>query len=143
MHTIFIAGHYYSSGSPYLYTREDAKNTDFNLQVIADVSCDIDGPVASTIRSSTIANPIYGYGKIAEQEVDFKQSDAIAVMAVNNLPCELPKDASEYFGNEMAEKILPYLINGDNQQIIKNATICENGDLTQNFEYLRNYINGN
>jgi len=140
---IFIAGHYYSFGSPYLFTREDAKDTDFNLQVIADVSCDIDGPVASTIRSSTIANPIYGYNKISEQEVDFKQSDAIAVMAVNNLPCELPKDASEDFGNEMLEKILPSLINGDNQQIIKHATICKNGDLTQNFEYLRDYLNGN
>jgi alanine dehydrogenase len=140
---IFIAGHYYSSGSPYLFTREDAKNTDFNLQVIADISCDIDGPVASTIRSSTIENPIYGYNKISEQEVDFKQGDAIAVMAVNNLPCELPKDASEDFGNEMLENILPSLINSDNQQIIANATICKDGDLTPNFEYLRDYINGN
>ena len=76
------------------------------MQVIADISCDINGPVASTIRSSTIENPIYGYSKISEQEVDFKQSDAIAVMAVNNLPCELPKDASEYFGNEMSSQRL-------------------------------------
>jgi hypothetical protein len=64
-------------------------------------------------------------------------------MAVNNLPCELPKDASEDFGNEMLEKILPSLINGDNQQIIANATICKDGDLTPNFEYLRDYVNGN
>jgi len=140
---IFIAGHYYSFGSPYLFTREDVKNKDFNLQVVADISCDIDGPVASTIRSSTIENPIYGYNKISEQEADFKQSDAIAVMAVNNLPCELPKDASEDFGNEMLEKIFPSLINSDNQQIIANATICKDGDLTPNFEYLRYYINGN
>jgi len=140
---IFIAGHYYGFGSPYLFTRKDARNADFNLKVIADISCDIDGPVASTIRSSTIENPIYGYNKISEQEVDFKQSDAIAVMAVNNLPCELPKDASEDFGNEMLEKILPSLINGDNDQIIENATICRDGDLTPNFEYLRDYINGN
>ena len=58
---IFIAGHYYSSGSPYLFTREDAKRSDFNIKVVADVSCDIDGPVASTIKPSTIADPIYGY----------------------------------------------------------------------------------
>jgi hypothetical protein len=64
-------------------------------------------------------------------------------MAVNNLPCELPKDASEDFGNEMLEKILPSLINGDNQQIIANATICKDGDLAPNFEYLRDYVNGN
>ena len=139
---IFIAGHYYASGSPYLFTREDAKSKSFNLQVVADISCDIDGPVASTIRSSTIADPIYGYNPIAEQEVPFQEDDAIAVMAVSNLPCELPKDASEDFGNEMLDKIFPFLINGDKEKIIWNATICSSGDLTSNFEYLRDYING-
>ena len=140
---IFIAGHYYSSGSPYLFTREDAKCSDFNIKVIADVSCDIDGPVASTIKPSTIANPIYGYNPLTEGEDDFNKSGVIAVMAVDNLPCELPKDASEDFGNEMIDKILPSLILNDEQQIIKNATICKAGDLTPNFEYLRNYVNGN
>jgi hypothetical protein len=140
---IFIAGHYYSSGSPYLFTKQDAKYSDFNLQVVADISCDINGPVACTIKPSTIANPIYGYDKQTGQEVDFSNEDAIAVMAVDNLPCELPKDASEDFGNEMLEKILPSLIMSDDEQIIENATICKNGDLTPNFEYLRNYVNGN
>ena len=140
---IFIAGHYYSSGSPYLFTREDAKHSDFNIKVVADVSCDIDGPVASTIRPSTIVDPIYGYNPISETEDSFLQEGNIAVMAVDNLPCELPKDASEDFGNEMLEKILPSLIMSDDEQIIENATICKNGDLTPNFEYLRNYVNGN
>ena len=139
---IFIAGHYYASGSPYLFTRKDAKSHDFNLKVIADISCDIDGPVASTIRPSTISNPIYGYHPITEQEVYFKEEDSIAVMAVSNLPCELPKDSSEDFGNDIIEKVLPYLINGDDEEIISNATICTEGDLNPNFEYLRQYING-
>lgn len=140
---IFIAGHYYASGSPYLFTREDAKNIDFNLKVVADISCDIDGPVASTIRASTIIDPVYGYNPRTEQEVSFKEENAIAVMAVSNLPCELPKDASEDFGNELLEKIIPCLINEANSQIISNATICSGGDLTSNFEYLRGYIDGN
>ena len=140
---IFIAGHYYSSGSPYLFTRKDAKHSDFNIKVVADVSCDIDGPVASTIRPSTIVDPIYGYNPISETEDSFLQEGNIAVMAVDNLPCELPKDASEDFGNELLEKILPSLIMSDDEQIIENATICKNGDLTPNFEYLRNYVNGN
>ena len=140
---IFIAGHYYSSGSPYLFTREDTKYSDFKIKVVADVSCDINGPIACTIKPSTIADPIYGYDKQTGQEVDFSNEDAIAVMAVDNLPCELPKDASEDFGNEILEKILPSLIMSDDEQIIENATICKNGDLTPNFEYLRNYVNGN
>ena len=138
---IFIAGHYYASGSPYLFTREDAKSEKFRLQVIADISCDIDGPVASTIRPSIITDPIYGYNKNSEKEVFFKDHDAIAVMAVSNLPCELPKDASEDFGNDMLEKVIPLLINGDPNNIIAEATICKDGDLTLNFEYLRDYIN--
>ncbi len=140
---IFIAGHYYSSGSPFLFTREDAKSPDFNLKVVADVSCDINGPVACTIKPSTIANPIYGYDKQSEQEIDFRNEGAVAVMAVDNLPCELPKDASEDFGNEMLAKIIPSLLISDDEQIIANATICKVGDLTPNFEYLRNYVNGN
>ena len=140
---IFIAGHYYSSGSPFLFTREDAKSSDFNLKVIADVSCDVNGPVACTIKPSTISNPIYGYDKQSEQEIDFRNKGAIAVMAIDNLPCELPKDASEDFGNEMLAKILPSLLISDDDHIIKNATICKEGDLMPNFEYLRNYVNGN
>ena len=140
---IFIAGHYYSYGSPYLFTRNDAKSIDFDLKVVADISCDINGPVACTIKPSTIANPIYGYDKQLEQEVDFRNEDAIAVMAVDNLPCELPKDASEDFGNEMLDKVIPSLIISDDEQIIYNATICKDGDLTPNFEYLRNYVKGN
>jgi len=139
---IFIAGHYYSAGSPYLFTREDAKSEDFNLKVVADISCDIDGPVACTIRASTIENPIFGYHPISEKEDDFTKEGVIAVMAVDNLPSELPKDASEDFGNNLLEKIFPLLINEDKDGIIESATICKNGDLTPNFEYLRGYLNG-
>ena len=139
---IFIAGHYYSSGSPYLFTRDDAKLDDFNLKVVADISCDIDGPVASTIRPSIIEDPIYGYDPLMEQEVPFHTDNAIAVMAVSNLPCELPKDASEDFGNEMLDRIFPLLIHGDKDQVISSATICKSGDLTPNFEYLRDYVQG-
>ena len=92
---IFIAGHYFGSGSPYLFTRFDARSEAFKIRVVADISCDIDGPVASTIRPSSISNPIYGYNPITEMEDDFSIDGIIAVMAVDNLPCELSKDASE------------------------------------------------
>ena len=99
----FIAGHFFGDGSPFLFTKEDAKSPDFKIQLIADISCDIDGPVASTIRASTIADPMYGYNPHTESEVDYKDKDAIVVMAVDNLPCELPKDASEGFGTMFLE----------------------------------------
>ncbi|GAL71192.1 lysine ketoglutarate reductase [Jejuia pallidilutea] len=94
----YIAGHFYGDGAPYLYTREDVKSPDFNIKVVADISCDVDGPVATTLRVSTIADPIYGYHPETEQEIDYKDDNAITVMAVDNLPCELPQDASEGLG---------------------------------------------
>jgi len=138
---IFIAGHFYSSGSPYLFTKKDAKASDFKIKVIGDISCDIDGPVPTTIRSSSILDPIYGYNVITCEEDDYRKEKVIAVMAVDNLPCELPIDSSEYFGNELLNKVLPLLIRGD--EIINKATICKNGDLTPYFEHLRDYVEGN
>ncbi len=140
---IFIAGHYYSEGSPFFFTREDVKSHHFKIKTVADISCDINGPIACTIRSSEINAPIYGYNPITEKEDDFTKEGVIAVMAVDNLPSELPKDASEDFGENLIEKIFPLLLNEDNDEIIENATICQNGDLMQNFEYLRNYLDGN
>ena len=140
---IFIAGHYYSANSPFLFTSHDARSSELNLKVVADISCDINGPVASTIRSSSISEPIYGYNPITEGEDDYMKENVIAVMAIDNLPCELPKDASEFFGRKMLEKVFPNLINQDNEDMIKNATICKDGDLTTKFEYLRDFISKN
>ena len=139
---MFIAGHYYSADSPYLFTREQAKLSSFNIKTVADVSCDIDGPVACTIAPSTIANPIYGYNPLTELIDDITKPDVITVMAVDNLPCELPKDASEDFGAEMIKHILPCLLTEDPTNIIERATICENGKLTKHYKYLSNYVLG-
>lgn len=112
----YIAGHFFGDGAPYLYTREDAKHPDFKIKVVADVSCDIDGPVATTFRPSTIANPIYGYEPKSETEIDFKDPKAIAVMAVDNLPAELPRDASDGFGEAFSKYVIPAFFNGDKDE---------------------------
>ncbi|MFQ3239524.1 MAG: alanine dehydrogenase [Olleya marilimosa] len=138
----FIAGHFYGDGAPYFFTREDAKHPDFKINLIADISCDIDGPVASTIRPSTIADPFYGYNPKTEKEVAFDDKDAITVMAVDNLPCELPKDASEGFGEMFLKHVIPAFFNYDADGILKRAKITENGKLTKRFSYLQNYVDG-
>jgi len=138
----YIAGHFYGDGAPYLYTREDVKSTDFNIKVVADISCDVDGPVASTLRASTIADPIYGYDPETESEIDYKDDKAITVMAVDNLPCELPQDASEGFGEMFLEHVIPAFFNNDKDDVLKRAKITENGKLTPSFYYLNNYVLG-
>lgn len=139
---LFIAGHFYGDGAPSFFTREEAKMTDFNIKYVADISCDVNGPVASTIRSSTIADPIYGYDPETEQEVDFKNPKAIVVMAVDNLPCELPKDASEGFGDMFLQHVIPAFYNTDKDGILARAKMTENGKLTERFSYLQDYVDG-
>ncbi len=138
----YIAGHFYGDGAPYLYTRANVKSPDFNIKVVADISCDVDGPVATTLRASTIADPIYGYDPQTETEIDYKHENAIVVMAVDNLPCELPKDASEGFGEMFLQHVIPAFFNGDKDGILERAKMTENGKLTERFAYLQNYIDG-
>jgi len=139
----FIAGHFYGSGAPYLFTRDDAKRPDFNINLVADISCDVDGPVASTLRASTIADPFYGYDARSESEVAYNTKGAITVMAVDNLPCELPKDASEGFGDTFLKHVIPAFFNGDIDGVLGRAKMTENGQLTERFSYLQDYVDGN
>lgn len=139
----FIAGHFYGDGAPYLFTREDAKDPAFRINLVADVSCDIDGPVASTIRPSTIADPFYGYDPVTESEVPFGTPNSIAMMAVDNLPCELPKDASEGFGEMFLEHVIPAYFNGDAEGVLERALMTtSNGTLTERYSYLNDYVEG-
>ena len=138
----FIAGHFYGNGAPYLFTREDAKSQKFKIQFVADISCDLNGPVASTLRASTIAAPFYGYNPVTESEVDYKDKEAIAVMAVDNLPCELPKDASEGFGELFLKNVVPAFFNNDKDGILQRAKMTEKGKLTKRFSYLQDYVDG-
>lgn len=139
---VYMAGHFFGDGAPYIYTREDAKSKDFKIRVVADISCDIDGPVATTIRSSTIADPIYGYHPNREEEVDFKDPKAIVVMAVDNLPCELPKDASEGFGTMFMEHVIPAFFNNDIDGVLERARMTQSGKLTDRYSYLQDYVDG-
>lgn len=138
----FIAGHFYGAGAPAFYTAEDLKSPAFKIKYVADISCDIAGPIASTIRPSTIAEPFYGYSPETGGEVDFRENTAITVMAVDNLPCELPKDASEGFGQMFLDHVFPAFFNGDKDGVLQRSKMTENGKLTERFRYLQDYVEG-
>ncbi len=139
---IFMAGHFYANGSPQILSREMLSAPDNKIKVIADISCDVDGPIAATVRASTIADPIYGYLPEKHAEVDYRHPGAIVVMAVDNLPCELPADASEGFGKMFAEHVIPAFFNGDEHGVLQRAQITSKGSLTPRFSYLENYASG-
>lgn len=138
---IYFAGHFHANNAPMILTREMLNASDCKLKVVADISCDVNGPIACTIRSSTIEEPLYGYFPFEDKEVDFFHPAAVAVMAVDNLPCEIPKDSSEGFGEQFMEHVIPAFFNGDKDGILKRAKITENGKLTERFSYLQDYVN--
>ena len=140
---MYIACHYWDSRAPFIFSREDLKDENWKISIVADVSCDIDCAVASTIRPSTIADPFYGYNKQTEAEDDFMKEEVVGVMAVDNLPCELPKDASVDFGQMFIDHVLEPLTGNDPQDIIWRASETKDGKLTPHFAYLEDYIAGN
>jgi alanine dehydrogenase len=139
---MFIAGHFYGNNAPIILSKEMLRSPKCKLKVVADVSCDIDGPVACTIKPSTIAEPIYGYLPNEHKEVSYTHPSAIVVMAVDNLPCELPKDASEGFGEVFLERVIPAFFNNDAHGILERAKMTENGKLTPRFAYLQDFVDG-
>ena len=140
---VLMNGIYWESKIARLFDKEDIKRNDWRLNVIADITCDVDGSVPINIGSSTIADPVYGIDRASLDRKEPYQpgKDIIDVMAVDNLPNELPRDASEYFGQHIDKYVLPELLK-EESDILKRATICENGKLTRRYEYLADYAYG-
>lgn len=138
---IFVAAHFWDPESPAFFTLEDMRKPDFNISVIADISCDIDGPIPSTIRATTIADPCYGFNpQTGEEERPFKNPENITVMAVDNLPGELPRDASSDFGAQLTDNIMDDLLGSKKSEMLYRATICEDGKITSKYSYLQDYL---
>ncbi len=139
---MYIAAHFWNPKSPRFFTAEDTKNAKFNIKVVADISCDVDnGPVGSTLRASTIAEPFYDFNPATgKEEKAFSSEKNITVMAVDNLPGELPRDASEDFANGLLNNVFPSLFGEDTDEIIKRATILDKGNLTEKYSYLKDWV---
>jgi saccharopine dehydrogenase (NAD+, L-lysine forming) len=135
---LYFAAHLWRNENPVLLTKEFFQ-THKNCKVVADISCDLNGPLACTIRASKISSPIYGYNPSSGLEDAFDSKEAIAVMAIDNLPCELPKDSSEDFGNEIVNQIIPRLLNGDDGILNSGRETTKLGELTESFNYLKEY----
>jgi alanine dehydrogenase len=140
---VMINGIYWDNNAPAFFTKAEMRAADFKIKVIADVTCDI-APVSSipsTLRPSTIADPFFGYDPVAEGETQAFQEHVIDMMTIDNLPNELPRDASTAFGEQFIKHILPEFFK-ENSAVIERATVAENGQLGKHFQYLENYVKG-
>jgi saccharopine dehydrogenase (NAD+, L-lysine forming) len=140
---ILITAHFWDPRSPHFFTKDDMKKPEFRISVIADISCDINGPIPSSIRATTISDPFFGYNPLTEsEEPAFSSPTNITVMSIDNLPGELPRDASLDFGKQLINNVLHDLLSGNESPMIENASILKKGRLTPGFEYLNDYLNG-
>jgi hypothetical protein len=144
MTDILMNGIYWDKQIPRLFELVDMKRTDFNIPVISDITCDENGSVPCNLGATTIADPTYGFNKkTLEKAQPFQHTfDIVDVMAVDNLPNELPRDASKYFGGFLQTYVLPDLIIGVRSGVIERATICDESKLTPHFEYLHDFAFG-
>lgn len=132
---------FWSPAAPQLFSKEDMRNPNWRIKVIADVSCDVNGGVPATIRSTTINEPVYGYDVNTELEIAPYIPESIDIMAIDNLPNELPRSASEEFGSLLIKSVWDEFFK-ENSSMINDASITVNGNLGSEFEYLRDYLEG-
>ncbi|MEO8569140.1 MAG: NAD(P)-dependent oxidoreductase [Ginsengibacter sp.] len=135
---ILMNGVYWEEKIPRLFEMKDLKRADFNINTIADISDDHNGSVPCNLGDATIENPVYGVSKISGLVTDPYIDGSVDIMAVGNLPNELPRDASRYFGEQLIKYILKDLIHGDSK-ILTHATIVNQGKLTADYAYMKDY----
>ena len=137
---ILITGHFWDPRSPLFFTREDIERDDFRISVIGDISCDIGGPLPTTVRATTIADPFYSYNRRKHiEEAPFSKPDNISVMSIENLPGELPREASGDFGKQLIGNVLHDLFTGNDSAMIRRATIISEGGFTPQYQYLSDW----
>ena len=138
---ILLNGVYWDKNIPRLFDNEDLKTEDFAIQTIADVTDDMYGSVPCNLGDSTIEEPVYGVSKTTLEKTAPYIKGSIDMMAVGNLPNELPRDASRYFGVQLLKHVLNDVING-NSEVIDRATIVNKGELTHHYAYMHSYAEG-
>ena len=138
---ILMNGIYWDKTMPRLFEKEDAKSENFIIQTIADITDDANGSVPINVGDQSIDDPVYGIDKSTLEKTAPYLPNSIDIMAVGNLPNELPRDASRYFGEQLIKHVLEDLV-GNGSVILERATMVKNGQLTNPFEYLRDYAEG-
>ena len=138
---ILMNGIYWDKQAPRLFEKEDIAKKDFRIQTIADITDDMDGSIPINLGDQSIDDPVYGVDRITAKKTPPYLPGSIDIMAVGNLPNELPRDASRYFGEQLIKYILPDLLGGESLTFAK-ATIVKQGVITEAYNYLQDYADG-
>ena len=139
---ILMNGIYWDRNMPRLFEWEDMQHPAFSIRTIADITDDREGSIPCNLGDSTKDEPIYGVDRTTRLRTAPYAADSVDIMAVGNLPNELPRDASRYFGEQLIKHVLEPLIKGGSK-VIERATMVRAGELTEPYRYLAGYAAGN
>ncbi len=148
LNTIYWEGRY-----PRLVTRKWAKSAyaadkQPRLRVIGDISCDIAGGIELTVTATMPDEPCYVVDPESMQITPGVDGRGPVIMAVDNLPCELPREASVSFSRALRD-MMPDLAQADFSSgfetlilpaYLKKAVIAHRGELTPTYRYLRGFL---
>ena len=141
---ILICSHSWQPGQPVYVSKRTISNSQNQIKVIGDITCDINGSIKTTVRPSTHLNPFYDINSDLQEVPLFSDTDNVSVMAIDNLPNALAREASTYFGERLCQYVFPALLSKVNENVVINrATILEQGRLTEPYNYLRTFLNKN
>jgi saccharopine dehydrogenase (NAD+, L-lysine forming) len=138
---ILMNGVYWDKGLPRLFENEHVQHPAFRIKTIADVTDDTNGSIPINLGDQTIEDPVYGVDKMTLQKTAPFLPDGVDIMAVGNLPNELPRDASRYFGEQLIKYVIEDLVN-NGSALLNRATIARNGALNTGYDYLQDYAMG-
>jgi hypothetical protein len=135
---ILMNGVYWDREIPRLFEKEAIGEKGFRIRTISDITDDAGGSVPINLGDQTIEDPVYGVDRLTYEKTVPYLEGSIDVIAVSNLPNELPRDASRYFGEQLLKFVLPGLLKGGDAAV-ERATMVKDGELTKRYEYLRSY----
>ena len=131
----------------YLKELYDEKNLP-RLRVIGDISCDIEGAIECTLHPTNPDNSLFVYDPFTQEAIDGYKVKGPVIMAIDNLPCELPFEASTYFSGVL-KPFIPEIAGADFSvpfekcrlpEKIKKAVIVYKGELTPDYKYIEEYL---
>ncbi|MBI3142097.1 MAG: alanine dehydrogenase [Bacteroidetes bacterium] len=138
---VLINGMFWDYRAPRLFELAEMSDPRFSIRLIADITCDVNGSVPLTTRQTSSLEPYLAYDIASGKPTIPFGAESIDVMAIGNLPNELPRDASQDFGQIICDEVIPRLMQGMDNPLLERATICTNGQITPDYSGLARWIN--
>ncbi|KAJ2609943.1 hypothetical protein H4S08_003829, partial [Coemansia sp. RSA 1365] len=144
--TMLVNGIYWESKYPRLMTTQDLaaiqrkRELKSKMLAIADISCDIGGSLEFMSHASTIDTPFFYVDAVNSVEHKDIEKPGVQINSIDNLPTELPFEASKHFGDALYPYAKALATGNLADAVLHNAIICQNGSLEKRYQHLQDNL---